>query len=273
MGGSMTEKHETHTDKAPEAPVQAAPAPAPAPVAAPQGQSNGLAIAAMVVGIVALLGGLLPFWGFCLGVVAVILGIVGLKKPAMKGMSITGIVTGGIAVLWSVFVTLAFIALLFTGAAVGNQVVEEANKIDAESQSLVDSKKDFTAGQTAVFGDTLEVKINDVQRNYVPENAYSRAAEGKEFVVLNITVKNVGEEIEYISSSSFDVNENGVAVSATYRTVEPDLGYGDVSPGASKTGNVVYEVTKGATGLKLQYTTTTYSIQDGAKKLVYTLAF
>jgi hypothetical protein len=127
----------------------------------------------------------------------------------MKGMSITGIVTGGIAVLWNICVTLAFIALLFTGVATGVAQVKNASD----------------------------------------------------------------KSTEYVSSSLFSVNEKGVAVTPSYITVEPDLGYGDLSPGATKTGNIVYGVTKGATGLKLQYSVATYNVEDESKKLYYTLAF
>ena len=265
-GGSMVEKH---TDAGQE--QKEGVTPTPTQPATPG--TNGLAIAAMVVGIVALLGGLLPFWGFVLGAVAVILGIIALKKPLMKGMSITGIVTGGLAVLWSVFVTIAFIALLITGAAVGTSVASELDRADAETQSLIDAKKDFGVGETANFADKFEIKINSVQRNYVPESSFYKPAEGNEFVLLNVSVKNISDETEYVSDSQFSVNEAGVAVTSSFITVDPDLGYGDLSPDATKTGNVVYEVTKDATGLKLQYSIPVYSIEDGSKKLVYTLAF
>jgi hypothetical protein len=127
----------------------------------------------------------------------------------MKGMSITGIVTGGIAVLWNIFVTLAFIALLFKSVVTGVAQVKNASD----------------------------------------------------------------KSTEYVSSSLFSVNEKEVAVTPSYITVEPDLGYSDLSPGATKTGNIVYEVTKDATGLKLQYSVATYNVEDGSKKLYYTLAF
>lgn len=70
------------------------------PVAEP---SNGMAIASMVVGIV----GLLTSWftiGFIAGVVALILGILSVKKPKGKGMAIAGIVTGGLAMLTGIIV-------------------------------------------------------------------------------------------------------------------------------------------------------------------------
>ncbi len=56
----------------------------------------------MVVGIVALLLSWIPFLGLVLGLVALVLGIVGMKKVSRgeatnKGQAITGVVTGAIA--------------------------------------------------------------------------------------------------------------------------------------------------------------------------------
>ena len=54
---------------------------------------NDIAVAAMVVGIAALL--LSPVvMGGVLGVVALILGIVGVMRPGKKGQAVTGIITG-----------------------------------------------------------------------------------------------------------------------------------------------------------------------------------
>ena len=66
-----------------------------------EGPGKGLAIASMVVGIVAFLTGWTPFWGLAVGITAVVLGIIGLKKGGEKGLAITGIVTGGLAALTS----------------------------------------------------------------------------------------------------------------------------------------------------------------------------
>lgn len=77
---------------------------------------NGLGVAALVVGIVSVLLGVVPLLGF-VGLVAVVLGVVGLSRvrrglATNRGMSITGIVLGGLAVLaalaWLVLIALVF---------------------------------------------------------------------------------------------------------------------------------------------------------------------
>ena len=70
-------------------------------------QSNGIAVAAGVVGIISLLVSFIPFFGFVAipaGIVALVLGIIGRQRAnsmggMSKGMAITGIVTGTIAIV------------------------------------------------------------------------------------------------------------------------------------------------------------------------------
>lgn len=95
------------------------------PAQRPSG-SNGLAVGALVCGILALLCGIaglflitLPL-AFILGIVGVVLGIMGNRRAAGtgvgKGQAIAGIVTGAIgllaAVAWSVVIGLTFGAVV-----------------------------------------------------------------------------------------------------------------------------------------------------------------
>lgn len=242
-------------------------------------QTNGLAIAALVTGIVAVLSGFIPFWGFLVGIAAVVLGVLSLRRAGGKGMAIAGIVTGSVGALTSlIFSALLVIGLTtagFNGEAI-RQVAQEANnsveKNNADTKAQIDAKKDFLKGETAKFG-TFEVKINSVQRDYVPTDSYPRADGGNEFVLVNISVKNTGSESEYISNYDLSMNDNGVSDTASYYDVNPSFDGGDLSPGATTTGNLMYEVTKGSDKLKLQYETTVYeSGQSNVKNLTYTLA-
>jgi hypothetical protein len=249
-----------------------APQSAPA-TAQPQ---NGIAIAAMVVGIVAILLGLVPFAGLTLGITALVLGIIGAKKLIGKGMAIAGIVTGGLATLCNLAVITALImGVAFLGGIFGGAVStvgQIASNYNKEQQTKIDAKKDFSKGSTAVF-DKFEVKANSVQRNYVPEDEYSRASDGKELIVVNVSVKNISSESASFYSYSLEINENGIAESASYlATVEPEFTGGSMSAGATATGNIVFEVTKGSTNLKLQYEDYAYNLNgSGLQTLTYTL--
>jgi hypothetical protein len=86
----------------------------------PAPQSNTVAIAALVVGIIAVLASITIVGGFVLGLVAVVLGAIGVSKAGQlrsgKGQAVAGIVLGIVAMVLSVllvafglFVTQTFI--------------------------------------------------------------------------------------------------------------------------------------------------------------------
>jgi len=241
---------------------------------APQ-MSNGIAIAAMVVGIIAILLSFVPFAGLTLGATAIVLGIIGLKKAASKGMSIAGLITGGLASLSNlVIIIMIFMGLTFLGGLFGGAVStvgQITNDLHDEAQAQIDAKKDFSKGSTAVFGD-FEVKANSVQRNYVPEEEYYQAGEGKELIVVNVSVKNISSETTSFSSYDLDINDDGISEGSSYLTVSPEFTGGSMSAGATATGNLVFEVTENASGLKLQYEDYTFNWEDSESvTLTYTL--
>lgn len=91
-------------------------------------QTNGLAIAALIVGILALLSFFTIFGGILLGLLAIVLGAMGVSKAKQingsgRGLAIGGIVTGVIAGLLS----LLLIGGIF---AVGNAVRDGGITID-----------------------------------------------------------------------------------------------------------------------------------------------
>jgi len=273
----MSEKVSKSESTKPEAaPVAAKPA-APAPAA---GATNGLAIAALVVGIIAVVSGWAPFWGVIVGAAAVVLGIIALKKPGGKGMSIAGIITGAVGALWSLIISAFFIIAIVTVGASGAVITEAARQADAaisaysaDSKAKIDSKKDFAKGDTANF-DAYQVKVNSVKANYTSSDSFYTPADGKQFILVNLTVKNISNDSISISKYTFDVDDNGVSKGAAYVTVDNELESGDLNKGASTTGNVVYEVAKDATSFKLQYSTYAFDTKTyESKKLVYTLAF
>lgn len=99
------------------------PASPPPPAVQRSSATNGLAVAALVIGIVSLCLG--PF-GIVGGIAAVVMGVIGKGKADRAeagggGLAIAGIVTGGLAVLLGIVVTLT-VGSLF--AAFGGDIVE-----------------------------------------------------------------------------------------------------------------------------------------------------
>lgn len=111
-----TKTNDTEQNIAPIAPVQPQPQIITVAVQHPVPETgNGLAIASMVTGIVAVLTAFFTI-GFIAGVVALVLGIIGVKKPKGKGMAIAGICTGSLAIAIGAIV---FIIAFMVGFAQG----------------------------------------------------------------------------------------------------------------------------------------------------------
>lgn len=85
---------------------------------------NGLGLAALIVGIIALIGVLTVVGGVVLGIVAIVLGVLGrgrVKKGEADngGMAIAGIVLGAVALVLSAIVLAAGAAFLFSDSGQG----------------------------------------------------------------------------------------------------------------------------------------------------------
>ena len=114
----------SETPSLPTPPAPASPTPPPAaPLAAPSA-TNGFGIAALILGILALLGAPFPIINIFSGILAfvgLILGIIGLtRKGTKKGTSIAGAVISGVALLTSIIFGIVYIVGI--GAALNNAV-------------------------------------------------------------------------------------------------------------------------------------------------------
>ena len=74
----------------------------------PVKDKKGFSIAALVLGIMAILLSCLCFISVTCGIVAIILGVLGIKS-SKRGMSIAGITTGGIGIVISIILLIVFI--------------------------------------------------------------------------------------------------------------------------------------------------------------------
>lgn len=74
-------------------------------------QTNGLAVASLVLGIFAVTG-----LGPLTGIPAIITGALGLKNPTNKGLAIAGIIMGVVSIIFLVLIVLLFVVLIGIGA-------------------------------------------------------------------------------------------------------------------------------------------------------------
>lgn len=204
--------------------------------------TNGLAVAALVTGLLGM------------GLVPIVLGILGLKKPGGRGMSIAGIVLGALSVLLTIAVIAMFVIGFGFAANEASKVQNTVEDYKTEQQEKIDSKKEFSKGETALFGD-LEVKASVTNTNFTPEASYLKPASGKKFIVVTMDIKNTGDKTDSVSSYSFKLEDSkGVISNTSY--IQPagkELGSVSLAAGGETSGEVVYEVASDATSFKLVY--------------------
>jgi hypothetical protein len=76
-----------------------------------QPESNGLAIASLVLGILSMTG-----FSIFTGIPAIITGAIGLKNPTNKGMSLAGLIMGSVSVVLTVLFLIFIMFLILAGA-------------------------------------------------------------------------------------------------------------------------------------------------------------
>jgi hypothetical protein len=83
---------------------------------APTSPTNGKAVASMVLGILSIaLCWLYGIVGLVLGILAIVFGVQGRRRPDGHGMATAGLVTGILGVVFSTFWVIVFVAVLATG--------------------------------------------------------------------------------------------------------------------------------------------------------------
>ena len=92
---------------------------------------NGLAIAALVLGIVSLTG-----FGLLTGIPAIIFGILALRRGMERGMSLAGLITGSIGTFFSlIFIVIMIVAIVISATTSDYQQGHQYDYPDDSSSS------------------------------------------------------------------------------------------------------------------------------------------
>ena len=105
-------------------------------------QPKGLALTALILGILSLVFCWVPVAGAIGGIVALVLGILALRKAQPKGLALTGIITGAVAAVIGIIVTILF----FVGLSLLGGSIDEAQEALEECQAGAETVE--IAGQT-----------------------------------------------------------------------------------------------------------------------------
>ena len=108
----------------------------------PPQEPKGMAIAALVLGILAIVFALVPLIAFPLGALAVIFGVISLRRNTAKGMSIAGLITGSLGLLFTVIVFVFTFLTLQALNETGEITLELGDEIE---RSLEEQQDEFQA--------------------------------------------------------------------------------------------------------------------------------
>ncbi|GAA3396290.1 DUF4190 domain-containing protein [Streptomyces roseoviridis] len=202
------------------------------PYAQPQ---NGIGITALVLGIVGLVSGIIPFlfWlGAILGVLAVVFGIIGAARAGKglatnKGMAVTGAVLGGVALVASL-VWLIFIATAVTDVA--KEIEKETGAKGSSSASAApggegagepteepvdEVPEPMKFGDTFTYEDGIKVTVSK-PRSHEPDEFAVGHAKGNRAFQVTITIVNGSKETLDVTAALPDASD---AHGATAETV------------------------------------------------------
>lgn len=171
------------------------------------------------------------------------------------------------------------VLLIIIGFVFGDDSNNNANKTtDNESVQSQEKEKQEKNEKNKSVGIGKELKVGDVvfKVNNIDEvNSISAAngymkytpdAEGAVFLKVNVTVKNTGKQMINTDSSFFKLKTSDdveYSPSTVLVADEEYFLYEGINPGLAQTGNVVFEVPSGLSGLKLQVQTGYWGTEKG----------
>lgn len=153
---------------------------------------------------------------------------------------------------WLIVVVVLFILFVALGSGGDNE--NDTKKVSSENKTA--SKK---LDKTYKVGDTVsykgyEIKVNSVK--YSQGNEYEKPDNGKEYVIVNVTITNNTDSKQSYNPYDFKLNAdgNGTDLDEIVTDVaEDELQSGDLDKGATVSGNMIGQAKKDVKKLKLQY--------------------
>lgn len=146
----------------------------------------------------------------------------------------------------------------------GNSKKESPTSNDTPNQSQRSSNNTenndsntYKAEETITFKGK-EVTVTKVERNYNTGNSYIEPSEGKEFVKVTVSIKNVSDSNIEVSPFDFKIqSSDGALKEITFSTysLEDEFESAELIPGGIRIGALLFEVPKNDANLKLVYNT------------------
>lgn len=168
------------------------------------------------------------------------------------------------------FILIAIIVVLGAiGSSGGNKTSKDdkTSASDTNDSKAVENKETKKEEIKDIYSIGEEVKLNDnvlIVNKAEKSNGtdFDKPQDGKEFVIVNVTIKNGGkDEITYNPYDFEMANSQGQITDQAFTTVNTDtaLQSGKLSTGGTVTGTIAFEQPTGDTGLVLKYKANMFS--------------
>lgn len=170
------------------------------------------------------------------------------------------------------FLTIFVIILISIGGA-NNDSNENSNANDNESISADknNSKKEvkefFSIGEEVKLNDNILI-VNGIDKSY--GNEWDKPKEGKEFIIVNVTIRNGGSSEITFNPFDFELqNNSGEITNITFTTIDNDtsLQSGSLAPNGQTSGTITFEAPIDDPNLVLKYNSNIFSNKEIKVKL------
>ncbi|WP_406731727.1 DUF4352 domain-containing protein [Streptomyces sp. NBC_01794] len=245
---------------------------------APQQLRGGLGTAALVLGIIGTISGLIPFFFWLagiLGLIALILGLSGRGRvkrgeAANKGVTTTGAILGLVALILSI------VGAVITFKAVGDAVDEinkatsgttaskapAAGKGDKGKGDTADKPKSddkakaadtLAAGDTSIYDDDLKVTVS-APKDFTPSEFAAGHTKGHKAYVVTVVIENAGKEKfdAALLTAEARAGKDGVKSEQIFDQGVGDGFSGKILPGKKATVKYVFDAPADATILTVE---------------------
>lgn len=225
-----------------------------------------MGIAALVLGIVSIILGFIPFCGMIAlvpAIIGLILGIVDLVKKSKsteepkpkKGMPITGIVLSALAIIIILVWTLIIGA---AATAAGDYYYNNTLNTIMNNYDSNETLGTVNVGQTYT-DDEIKITFVSANDNFTDYSKYATIGEGNKVVKAEFDVENLGTKELYVSSYNFNCYADGYACSTFYNSSDSSNLSSTLSTNKKTTGSVYFEVPANATNITIEYTLDSYT--------------
>jgi hypothetical protein len=169
---------------------------------------------------------------------------------------------GGVGLL-----LLALIVVGIVSSASNNTAKSGGEEENGEDEKKSASKSKSGSGSvTVAVGEPAELDdqtltVTEVDRNFSPNNRFSKAERGSEYLRVYVTLTNTSNRDISYNPFDFEVQDsNGVQKNQSYVSEVPyKFESGSLAPKGKVEGNLVFEVPQNDNNLKLIYTSNMFS--------------